>query len=142
MSHRTRINKTIDGFHIYVERTDNYFRVILILPNGERLGISTADVDLWHTKRLNIDILYDAKHDPTLDTTTVDDNYAAAIIDFVEFATPLLNIIAASLNLIPADELVFNLVGDANHSDPTHPHTVMSDACFSSITKPGGGMMD
>src|ERR1035437_1564919 len=141
MSDRSRISDSIPIAVAYVDRTDNYWIVIALPMNKVRLGLSVAEVDEWHTRRLAIDDCYLKWSDISQKTTPVNTLMVRLLDEFRTFAQPILDRIAASLNLNETDEVVFNLVGDSNHAGPTHRETQITESCNDKTKAIGGGQM-
>lgn len=138
-----RMPEDIPGGYAFVVRTDNYFNMSPppVPLNQVRLGIPTLDVTTWHNMRVVLDGVYLKWSDASQKTTPINTQMVNLLHAGWEFIQPRLNIIAASPNLNETDETVFNLVGDANHADPSHREVAMTQSVFGELVGIGGGIM-
>jgi hypothetical protein len=119
----SRITILIDPFNAYITSTDNFLQAFVegstTIKNWERLGLSMANADEWHSRRQAWDLLYIKYNDASLSTGIVKKQVHNFIDSFREFGGPQLNIMAASENADETDEAKFNFVitpADATHS--------------------------
>jgi len=143
MGNRRRMPDDIVGGYNYVVRIDNYFN---ITPppsptNQMRLGIPGGDVTDIHDMRLVLDAVYLKWSDKSQKTTPINKQMVDLLDAFWEFIKSRLDTIAASPNINETDETVFNLVGDANHADPTHREVAITENVFGGLVAIGGGIM-
>lgn len=136
MANRTRIPDNISGFNTYINSTDNYQLQSDILPPGtqhwQRLGLTAAESTEWTNRRIFWrDDLYVKYSDANTNTSVVKANVKLFMKNFRTFANPLLNRMAASADVRPADEQVFRFVANPD-TTPTEraaievtPHPLM-----------------
>ena len=98
----TRVPVTIAAFFAYLESTDTYLQQVIIPPTGERLGMDPANVVKWHTYAEDGAALYVKYNGPLQTGPNIKKKVRKIMKDFKTFAQPQLNIIAASLVLLPA----------------------------------------
>jgi hypothetical protein len=138
-----RMPEDIPGGYNYIVRTDNYLQLVpLVGPtNGARLGLPGSDVTEWHTIREGLDPIYLKWSDDSQKTKPLNKQMVNLLKGAWIFVEPRLNTVAASTSIIETDETVFNLVGDANHADPTHRVVAITQQLFGNLTGIGGGIM-
>lgn len=137
----SRIPRATKDFSIYIKRTNDFLQVVVLPTNGTRLGITTVNVADWSTKALAGIAIYNKWNDPLQKGPSVNKAMKLTIKNFIIFAQPLLDIIAASPNLTSDDELTFNMVGTSNRANPTKKETPIANAIFSKLIQMGGGNM-
>lgn len=133
-----RIPEKISEFNTYINNTDTYqLESDMTGPppsptHGQRLGLTPAESAEWSAKRvLWRDTLYPQYSNAISNTTVVTANVKLFIKSFRTFANPLLNRMAASPFVRPADEQVFRFVANRD-TTPTErgkindlPHPLM-----------------
>jgi hypothetical protein len=108
------------------------------VTNGERLGLTTANTDEWHNKRLFWEgTLYPSYTNPNTRTTTVNTQVKNFMQAFRDFGNPLLEIVAASPVANESDEEALNFKAD--RKAPTRPTTPLAEQCIASTQSLGGG---
>ncbi len=137
----SRIPRATKDFSIYQKKTNDYLQLVLIPTNGTRLGLTTGNITDWNTKALAGIGTYNKWNDPLQKGPSVNKAMKLAIKNFITFAQPLLDIIAASPNLTSDDELVFKVVGTSNRANPTKKENPIAVAIFSKLIQMGGGNM-
>ena len=139
---KSRISKSPTKFNSYINNTDSFLAANdpSGQPNWKRLGLKNANNTEWNTKRvLWRDTLYPKYSNPDQKTSTVVKDVQQFIKDFSTFASPLLNIIAASPDGTAQDEEIFNLILMKNRKKPTHSTTPIEEQVYGTLTGIGGG---
>ena len=144
----SRISNKAKVFEPYIGTTDDRLTAIEPVsgnPYWQVYGLSSANATDWHNKRLFFTTpttgLYAKYSSPETSTSLVKTQVRQFIKDFKAFASPLLNIIAASPNATNDDEGIFNLVLNKNRKKPTHSHTKIAVDCYTEWKASGGGNM-
>ena len=137
----SRIPKATRKFAAYIKNTNDYLQFVIVPLHGIRLGLTTQNITDWNTKVLAALILYGKWGDPLQKGPSVNKAMKETIKKFVAFAQPLLDVIAASPNIISDDELTFNVVATANRAKPTHKTDPIEAAIFTKLIQLGGGRM-
>ena len=138
---KTRISRATKKFAIYINRTNGFLQIVIDPTNGTRLGLTTQNVTDWNSKTIAALITYGKWGDPLQKGPAVNKAMKLAIKNFITFAQPLLDIIAASPNLTSDDELMFNVVGSSNRANPTHRTDPIEAAIYTKLVQVGGGRM-
>jgi hypothetical protein len=112
-----RIPNSITGFNAYINSTDNYQLQSDILPPGpqhwQRLGLTATESMEWTNRRIIWrDDLYPKYSDDNTNTKVITANVKLFMKNFRTFANPLLNRMASSPNVRPADEAAFKFVAN------------------------------
>ena len=134
-----RISKSAPKFNTYINRTNNFLQLVIVPLHGIRLGLTIQNIKDWNTFALAWILLYAKKSDPLQKGPAVNKAVKLFIKNFGIFATPLLDIIAASPNITTDDELVFNVVADNAHAAPTHRTEPIANAIYTKLVQTTGG---
>lgn len=119
------IPRDIHGETAYIHATDDYIRVIVIPNNGTRLGMSSDEKDDWHILRGERDLINTDLESPLTRTTKREQDLHDNGIDFIDFATPIINRMKVILTATSTDAAVFRFT--IGRADPSH-HTVAIEA--------------
>ena len=136
---KPRISRAAAKFNTYAIGTNAYLMIVIVPLHGIRLGLTAGNISDWNTKVAAWILLYAKKSDPLQKGPALNKAVRLFIADFITFATPLLNVIAASPNITSDDELVFNVVADNAHASPTHRTDPISKEIYSKLVAGGGG---
>ena len=121
----SRITDSIPKFNTYINDTDDTLQAISsgAIHNWERLGLTLANANDWHDKRVYLrDTLYPKYSSPAQSTALVKKEVHDFMDSFRTFGNPLLDIMAASPNANGGDEIIFNFkIGKAPAHHPTTP---------------------
>lgn len=137
----TRVPITISEANDYVNNSDDHLQSSRE-PSGtavyELLGLTSANADGWHARRLNWrDNLYPKWSNKDLKTKTVVKNVKDFLTEFRTFSRPLLNIMAASPNAIVQDETILRFV--KNPKKPVRPTAPITEVVLLAVQSIGGG---
>lgn len=137
----TRVPIPIPEANDYINNSDDHLQSDRD-PSGtavyELLGLTSADADEWHSRRLEWrDNLYPKWSNEDLKTKTVNDNVVKFLKEFRIFSRPLLNIMAASPNVITQDEVVMRFV--KNPKKPSRPSAPVAEVVLLNMQSIGGG---
>jgi len=136
-----RISRAPGKFNTYITRTNNYLQVVIVPLHGIRLGWVPQNITDWNSQEIAWLKLYAKKSDPLQKGPAVNKAVKLFIKNFIVFAKPLLDVVAASPNITTDDELVFNVVGDSAHAAPVHRTDPIANAIFTKLVQAGGGKM-
>jgi hypothetical protein len=142
MSNTTRIPQTISGFNSYINSTTAY---LLNAPmpadpnNGTRLGLTPVEMAEWSGRQMlwSTDLFPKYSNENTL-TSVVKTNVKNFMKAFRLFANPLLDRMAASAQVTPADAAALKFVITPN--EPT-PRGEIEDVPYLKIQALGGGKL-
>ncbi len=137
-----RIPTKIQEFNDYIRNTDDYLQEQVSAGpppvfNWGRLGLTQQNADDWNSARGIWDGLFALYSNPATRTKTITLQVKNARKDFRTFATPLLNIMAASPNATEDDEVTFNF--KISRATPTHPTVPITEQCLPTLQTIGGG---
>lgn len=139
----TRVPQKTELFNGYIVTSDNFLQAISsgTTHNWERLELSEANADGWHSRRQEWDNLYSSFINPATHTAIVTEQVNNFKKEFAEYTTNILDKIAASDNATDEDAGIFNVVLSGNHKKPTHPTTPITELCFTTIEPLGGAAL-
>ena len=144
----TRISSSHKIFDPYITSGDDHLQAIeptSTLPYWQWLGLTAVNASDWHTKRQAWDTpgtgLFALYSNVATSTSVVKQNVKTFITNFKTFASPLLDIIAASPNAAAQEEQIFNLILKKNRKKPTKTHTPIADQCLTTWSSNKGGDM-
>ena len=103
-------------------------------------GWNSTNSSDWANKRAFWrDTLYKKYSDPAQSTSIVKKDVKIFIRDFHTFGNPLLDIAAAHPGADTQDEEELHFKKKSSRQKPVHPHTRITDKCFSTWLSEGGG---
>lgn len=138
-----RVPQNIAPFNNYITSTNTFLQSTDPNTGNPRWmnypGVTSQNATDWAAYASKWGGDYLLYQNPDTRTKTVNKNIHDDIVNFTEFAMPILNLIAANPNGTNQDEVVFNLVLDKNHKDPTKKENPIEGECFAHAESLGGG---
>jgi hypothetical protein len=138
MPDRSRIPRNDGEFDAYIKSSTAYLLLNAAPVNWERLGLIQAEMDEWEQYKNDWIPLYAKQVDLTQRTPTVTHDKNLLKENFTEFASPLLNRMSFSGNIITADR--DNLHIQARDMVPTERAVIEDEPYVKLSSRPGGRM--
>src|SRR3990172_7374017 len=132
-----RINRADGAFNAYINSTATYLAAVTGgTTNYARLGVTDAEYNLWIAYRNSWNTEYALWSNLASRTVAVTASKNEAKQTFIDFAQPVLNKIAASVNITNADYAAFNI---KNRDTVPTPRPAIATFPYPELVPLGGG---